>query len=175
MKFTPKVLKIDPAEESGKIADFVTDQVSKKKADAVADKAFNTQIFSFLILPFLKKIILSSGLLFFLSSLRDVSVPIFLTEGRPHLAFAFTSKGISGSTTTMGLFLKQSINLNIVNEAGFAQSLIITVIIVILFLSLFFSRKKERISWALLSVVNLLFSGFFLFLFSVAGFLLLSG
>ena len=30
MKFTPKVLKIDPAEESGKIADFVTDQVSKK-------------------------------------------------------------------------------------------------------------------------------------------------
>jgi len=30
MKFTPKVLKIDPAEEASKIADFVTHQVSKK-------------------------------------------------------------------------------------------------------------------------------------------------
>lgn len=45
----------------------------------------------------------------FLDQMRDVTLPMMLTEGRPLLIAGFTPYGIAGATTTLGFFLKNNL------------------------------------------------------------------
>jgi multiple sugar transport system permease protein len=65
-----------------------------------------------------------------LNQLRDVTVPMMISEGRPLLVSGFTSYGIAGYTTTLGFFLKKNLTeLSFSNYASFlwTQNMVITV------------------------------------------------
>ncbi len=66
----------------------------------------------------------------FLDALREVNIPMMLTEGRPLLAAGFTPYGIAGATTTMGFFLKNNLlDFSATNAWAFlwSQNIVVTI------------------------------------------------
>jgi len=94
----------------------------------------------YLFKPLTKEILLSFSVILLINSLRELSVPLMLTNGRPFVIDGFTPYGIAGSTTTWGLFLKEAIYRTGNDFIGYSQSLIVTAFILLLF----FSIKRVR-------------------------------
>jgi len=95
----------------------------------------------YLFKPLTKEVLLSFSVILMINSLRELSVPLMLTNGRPFVIEGFTPYGIAGSTTTWGLFLKDAIYRADNDFIGYSQSLIVTIWIIFLFFSIKRIRK----------------------------------
>ena len=98
------------------------------------------ETYNFLLNPLTRSTLLSFSVILIINSLREFSIPLMLTDGRPYLMEGFTSYGISGSTTTLGLFLKDSLFRVNADFIAYSQSLLIS----LFFLLVFFSIRKIR-------------------------------
>ncbi|MEA1885171.1 MAG: ABC transporter permease subunit [Thermotogota bacterium] len=98
------------------------------------------QTYNFLLNPLTRSILLSFSIILLINSLREFSIPLMLTNGRPYLMEGFTSYGISGSTTTLGLFLKDSMFRLNADFIAYSQSLFVSLFILLVF----FSIRKLR-------------------------------
>ncbi|HPE67778.1 MAG TPA: ABC transporter permease subunit [Thermotogota bacterium] len=107
-------------------------------------------------LLFQPTIVRSSGLfliLFFLNNIRDVTVPWLMTNGRPTLAGGFSPYAITGSSTTLGFFLKQNAVFQPNETIAFTHVLFVTLLLLQVFLTLIALEKKRK-GWQLVGVVS---------------------
>ncbi len=124
------------------------------------------QLYEFLLKPLTKSTLFGFSLILLLNGMRDLSVPLMLTNGRPILQSGFTAYGIAGSTTTAGLFLKNSLYTLNGDFIAYSQSLFITLFILILFLTI----NKLREGHHAFLIIAPIFDLFFYFdLFSLLG------
>jgi ABC-type glycerol-3-phosphate transport system permease component len=98
------------------------------------------ETYDFLLNPLTRSTLLSFSIILLINSLREFSIPLMLTNGRPYLMKGFTSYGISGSTTTLGLFLKDSMFRLNSDFIAYSQSLFVSLFILLIF----FSIRKIR-------------------------------
>ena len=98
------------------------------------------ETYDFLLNPLTRSTLLSFSVILLINSLREFSIPLMLTNGRPYLMEGFTSYGISGSTTTLGLFLKDSMFRLNADFIAYSQSLFVSLFILLIF----FSIRKIR-------------------------------
>lgn len=115
------------------------------------------ETYNFLLNPLTRSTLLSFSVILIINSLREFSIPLMLTDGRPYLMEGFTSYGISGSTTTLGLFLKDSLFRVNADFIAYSQSLLIS----LFFLLVFFSIRKIRSGRGLFLFVAPLLDCFF--------------
>lgn len=98
------------------------------------------ETYNYLLKPLTRSTLLSFSVILLINSLREFSIPLMLTNGRPYLMEGFTSYGISGSTTTLGLFLKDSMFRQNADFIAYSQSLFVSLVILLVF----FSIRKIR-------------------------------
>lgn len=133
-------------------------QTSKHQIEMMkTEGASSEHIYRYLFKPSTKKVIGTFSLILFINSMRDLNIPIMMTGGRPYISDGFTAFGIAGSTTTFGLFLKDSLLRLNIDLITYTQALFATVIILLMFFCLYGLRKKQLIFIFLCIGVDLLF------------------
>jgi len=103
---------------------------------------------------------LTYAIILFINAIRDVSIPLMITEGRPFISEGFTSNGIAGYTTTLGFMLKNSITGIEKESTIIINSIIVTLIIVFSFLLLKNSEKRKKTTSFFIGVFEMLWFGF---------------
>jgi len=103
------------------------------------------ETYNFLLNPMTRSTLLSFSIILLINSLREFSIPLMLTNGRPYLMKGFTSYGISGGTTTLGLFLKDSMFRFNSDFIAYSQSLFVSFFILLVFLSIRKIRTGKEI------------------------------
>ncbi|HOO32094.1 MAG TPA: ABC transporter permease subunit [Thermotogota bacterium] len=109
----------------------------------MTEGASKESIYNFLFKPSTKAGIGMFALMLFINSMRDLNIPIMMTNGRPYIAEGFTPFGIAGYTTTFGLFLKDSLLRINTDFITYTQSLFATLIMLILFLCVIGIKKTD--------------------------------
>ncbi len=103
---------------------------------------------------------LTYSIILFIDALRDVSIPLMITEGRPFMASGFTSMGISGYTTTLGFLLKNSIT-GIESESSIIlNSIIVTLTVITVYFVLNRGIGKRKIHLLIIGLSEILWFGF---------------
>ncbi len=113
------------------------------------------QYYDYLLNPLTRSTLLSFSVILLINSFRDLSVPLMLTNGRPFLIEGFTPYGIAGATTTLGLFLKDSMLRVSSDFISYSQSLFVTLFILLLFVSIRKVRDKNLFYFLLAPLIDL--------------------
>jgi len=101
------------------------------------------QCYDYLLSPLTRSTLLSFSVILLINSLRDLSVPLMLTNGKPFLSEGFTPYGIAGATTTLGLFLKDAMFRINSDFIAYSQSLFVTLFILLVFIGIRKIRNKK--------------------------------
>ncbi len=91
------------------------------------------------------------SILLLLNGLRDLTLPLMLTEGRPMMAEGFTPMGIAGATTTYGILLRNTMK-SMAPDIWIHTSAIGVSLILLASFWVFWIHKRSWI-WAIISLI----------------------
>ena len=115
------------------------------------------EIARFLFKPMSRSTLISFSVLMLINNARDLGVPLMMTHSRPYLSAGFTQYGTAGATTTFGMFLKDSLTTLSNHFIAYAQSLFVTLLLLLLFMAVLSLKRGGKWPLLLPALVDLLF------------------